>query len=104
VPRNWTRGGRVISTTKLRVIATATVVAVATVLIPEHAVVATGPSRTSTASAGPVATVIAGYEGYCALLKSGGVECWGDNSYNELGDGTNGVASTVPVAVKGPGS
>ena len=49
--------------------------------------------------------------GYCALLKSGGAECWGDNDYNELGDGQLGdlagsnssrqVSSSVPVAVKG---
>ncbi len=49
--------------------------------------------------------------GYCALLKNGRAECWGDNDYNELGDGQLGdlagsgsstqVSSNVPVVVKG---
>ncbi|MGP8181239.1 MAG: RCC1 domain-containing protein [Acidimicrobiales bacterium] len=49
--------------------------------------------------------------GYCALLRSGRAECWGDNDYNELGDGQLGdlagsgsstqVSSNVPVVVKG---
>jgi hypothetical protein len=46
----------------------------------------------------------------CAVLSSGSVECWGDNSEGELGDGTStgpqtcpdGYAcSTTPVAVSG---
>jgi alpha-tubulin suppressor-like RCC1 family protein len=49
--------------------------------------------------------------GYCALLRNGRAECWGDNDYNELGDGKLGdlagtdpsrqLSSNVPVAVKG---
>ena len=49
--------------------------------------------------------------GYCALLRNGQAECWGDNDYNELGDGRLGdlagssstaqLSSNVPVAVKG---
>jgi len=49
--------------------------------------------------------------GYCALLRSGRAECWGDNDYHELGDGKLGdlagsnassqLASNVPVRVKG---
>ncbi len=47
--------------------------------------------------------------GYCALLRSGGAKCWGDNDYNELGDGKLGdlagssgqMSSNVPVPVKG---
>jgi alpha-tubulin suppressor-like RCC1 family protein len=36
----------------------------------------------------------------CALLGSGGVKCWGSNSFRELGDGTR-KNRTAPVAVRG---
>ncbi len=36
----------------------------------------------------------------CALLRSGGVVCWGDNSLGSLGDGTMN-ARTAPVTVAG---
>ena len=35
----------------------------------------------------------------CALLANGGVECWGDDSYGQLGDGQT-TASLTPVAVR----
>jgi alpha-tubulin suppressor-like RCC1 family protein len=50
---------------------------------------------------------IDGRAGYCALLKSGGVDCWGWGYYGQLGDGsfytTGEDGSDVPVAVKGTG-
>ena len=39
---------------------------------------------------------------YCALLTSGGVDCWGSNLYGPLGNGTT-TNSDVPVAVVGVG-
>jgi alpha-tubulin suppressor-like RCC1 family protein len=37
----------------------------------------------------------------CAMLLGGQVECWGDNSVGELGDGSLGGISTTPVTVSG---
>jgi alpha-tubulin suppressor-like RCC1 family protein len=45
--------------------------------------------------------------GYCALLSSGGVDCWGQGTNGQLGDGlfyrTGPYGSDVPVAVLGVG-
>jgi Regulator of chromosome condensation (RCC1) repeat/Bacterial Ig-like domain (group 2) len=47
------------------------------------------------------ATAIAtGYVHSCALLAGGSVQCWGNNTYGQLGNGTSAI-STTPQSVSG---
>ncbi len=59
-------------------------------------------TSTSSASWSQVSAGLApGTLGYCAVLATGGVECWGYNGNGELGNGTTGGYEDVPTAVSG---
>jgi alpha-tubulin suppressor-like RCC1 family protein len=56
----------------------------------------------SPAGTGPltgVSQVVTGDFFACALLTAGGVDCWGDNSFGQLGNGTK-TNSLIPVVVE----
>ncbi|HEX9052484.1 MAG TPA: hypothetical protein VF841_18300 [Anaeromyxobacter sp.] len=49
----------------------------------------------------PAAALAAGYDHACALLRDGGIVCWGANGRGQLGRGTATAAEGVPAAVSG---
>ena len=52
-----------------------------------------------------VAQISAGYSFACALTTTGGVKCWGQDTYGQLGDGlASGGDTHTPVSVSGLGS
>lgn len=53
-----------------------------------------------TASTDELKSVRVGYYHTCALTQTGGVRCWGDNEYGQLGNGLT-TSSSVPVSVIG---
>jgi len=68
----------------------------ATALLVAGAGLASGSSSTPDSSA----TIAAGWAHSCALTSAGGLACWGDGVYGQLGDGT-GDDHLKPVGVLG---
>src|SRR5215472_10637802 len=71
----------------------------------EHASSAERTETVSQALSGasplPNVSLAAGGGDTCSLMVGGGVECWGANNQGELGIGSIGNPSPVPVAVTG---
>jgi alpha-tubulin suppressor-like RCC1 family protein len=51
-----------------------------------------------------VEAIAVGHYHTCALLDTGAVQCWGSDSYGQLGDGGTNTNQSFPVAVTGFGS
>ena len=51
---------------------------------------------------GEIHAIAAGIAHTCAITPEGGVECWGNNKFGQLGDGTD-LGSNIPVDVIGIG-
>ncbi len=49
---------------------------------------------------GKIDSIRVGYMHTCALMDGGGVRCWGDNQYGQLGDGSS-IEKHVPASVIG---
>lgn len=47
-----------------------------------------------------VSAIVASGTSTCALTNSGGVKCWGDNGYGQLGDGAASIGRPSPVDVR----
>jgi hypothetical protein len=58
-------------------------------------------TATTVSGIGDATAVAAGAVHTCALRRDGGVKCWGDDYYGELGDGNFNVGTSSPVAVPG---
>ena len=54
-------------------------------------------------SPGTARAITAGYKHTCVVLTDGGVACWGDNNWGQLGTGVFGLDADAPVRIVLPG-
>lgn len=59
------------------------------------------PRGLNTLALPSVKGLTSGYHHNCALLGDGSVQCWGDNTWGQLGNGTAGGSVAAPVVVLG---
>lgn len=74
------------------------------VSVPSTALATPAPTSTATVPASAPTIIDAGDLHACAVTVSGGLTCWGDNTYGQLGDDSSSVPVPVPVGVVGLGS
>ncbi len=61
--------------------------------------ISNGAPRTPIAAASVASVITAGNHHFCAIIGAGGVRCWGNNEFGQLGDGTSGNNKSTPVNV-----
>ena len=74
------------------------------VSVPSTALTTPAPSSTATVPESAPTIIDAGDLHACAVTVGGGLKCWGDNTYGQLGDDSSSAPVPVPVDVVGLGS
>ena len=70
-------------------------------LTPSNSPTTPRPSLTPSKFRPIVPAISAGGHHTCAIISGGAVQCWGDNEYGEIGDGTSGTNRLTPKQVSG---